>query len=201
MKPHPLAHLIPDSNEFSFRVYRDMPMTKTGELEAVYSSEAFDGAFLSDAGGWQQRIADYDRAQFLDETEGPKYFSEIYDSLESDGDDGCHVYSQLAFDEWEKDGKGSETPYNIFQDSGICVDSSRVEMLWGLLAYLVHHSRGAFRLIYGPAHYPYSERGYCTAGWTLSGCATVNGRVGICPVTPSSWTRTLTSATERATTT
>jgi hypothetical protein len=181
MIPHPLAHLIPVSNQFSVPTLRSNAMALTNAVEAIYDSGEFQGCFIEDAGGWQARIVRYDNDEFMAETEGPKLFSEIHDSIPANEGDGGHVYSQLAFDAWQRDGKGSEQPYSIFQDSGICVDSSNVEMKWGLIGYLVAKSGGRFSMPWGPAHYAYAERGSCGQGWTLGACATVNQRVGICP--------------------
>jgi hypothetical protein len=181
MKPHPLAHLIPDSNQFSLPSLRGTPELLANAVEMIYSNGSFSGCFLSDSGDWQGRIGRYDRDEFMDTADGPRFFSEIYDSLPVGSEDACHVYTGLAFDQWKQQGKGSETPYSIFQDSGICVDSSNVEMKWGLLGYLTSRSGGRFALPYGPAHYAYAERGSCGQGWTLGACATVNQRVAICP--------------------
>lgn len=181
MKPHPLAHLIPDSNEFVLRALQFSPDELTSTVEAIYNSQQFSGCFIDSDGDWQGRIVRYDEDEFLGETEGPKRFSEIVDSLPLDGDDGCHVYTGATFDRWAMEGKGSEKPFSIFQDSGICVDSSNVEMKWGLIGYLVANSGGRFAMPWGPAHYAYAERGYCGQGWSTSACATVNSRVGICP--------------------
>lgn len=182
MRQHPLAHLIPSGNEFVLRTLRGVATILTSAVEAIYDSQQFHGCFLADADDWQGRIARYDEDEFLGETEGPKRFSEIVDSLGNlDGDDGCHVYTGSVFDVWQRDGKGSEKPFSIFQDSGICVDASNVEMKWGLIGRLVAQAAGQFAMPWGPAHYAYAERGYCGQGWSTSACATVNGRVGICP--------------------
>jgi hypothetical protein len=183
MKPHPLAHLIPDSNQFSVAPLRGSASEITTAVEAIYDSGNFDGCFVDESGGWQGRIARYERDEFLGEAAGPKLFSEVVDSISSDSD-GCHVYSNPVYNVWGKQGHGAEKPFSIVQDSGICVDSSNVEMKWGLIGYLVAMSGGKFSMPYGPAHYAYAERGYCGQGWSTSACATVNGRVGICPAMP-----------------
>jgi hypothetical protein len=183
MKPHPLHHLIPDSNTFDLRTLRATPLLLTNAVEAIYDSQQFQGCFIEDAGGWQGRIARYDADEFMGETEGPKLFSEVVDSLQAD-DDGCHVYSGLTFDAWKRDGKGSEQPFSIFQDSGICVDSSNTETKWGLIGYIVSKSAGKYSMPWGPSHYAYAERGSCGQGWSTDACATVNSRVGVCPAMP-----------------
>lgn len=184
MRPHPLAHLIPSSNEFVLRSLRSRPIALTNALESIYENETFSGCFLEDSGGWQERIARYDADEFLSETEGPKLFSEVCDSLQAGDEDDCHVYSRDVYDMWARDGKGSEKPFSIFQNSGICVDSSNTEMKWGLIGRLVATSGGQYSMPWGPAHYAYAERGSCGQGWTTSACATVNSRVGICPAMP-----------------
>ncbi|MCG8431239.1 MAG: hypothetical protein MJA29_08705, partial [Candidatus Omnitrophica bacterium] len=107
-KPHPLADLIPSSNSFDLRAFQNSGCGKSFLLESAYKN-GFVGCFDGHEGeSWAKRIGEYDRDQFLHDTDGPHKFSEIVDSLpDSLGNDfndpeleGCHVYSRHAFEQF-----------------------------------------------------------------------------------------------------
>ena len=184
MPEHPLAKLIPSSNDFSLRALEGD--AKTSALEAAYE-QGFTGCFDGPENeGWAKRIASYDNDEFLYDTpQKNKYFSEIFDSLSADEADGCHVYTKHAFEQFKASAAhpDSDDIFGVVQNHGICVDSSNVEMKAGLLGVRAADPLIAEILKYLPAHYAYAERGYCSHGWGMGSCARVNSQVGWCPAT------------------
>jgi len=180
MTRHPLAHLIPDSNAFDLRA---MPYDRmAGALESLYSNhDGFVGCFLADEGDWQARIDEYDAAEFRYDTPGrKKLWSDIHDVLSTYEADGCHVNTSVVFDQWEKSGRGKFGPFTIYQNFGICVDASLLELMALALARRAAESPNE-EFAYLPAFYLYAARGYCNHGWTMSACASRAMQYGWCP--------------------
>lgn len=182
--PAELAKLIPESNSIDFRQLRGD--AHSNALEQAYSpgGGGFVGCFLDDEDSpwWQRRIARYGDDEFMGETEGAKLFSEVVDDLKADDGDGCHVYSRHAIECHSKDGEYQhDGPFSVFQDFGICVESSGIYTDNYLLGVRAKKSSFREQMKFLSAHYQYAERGYCYHGWYMGARARESEKRGWCP--------------------
>lgn len=154
---------------------------RTVWLEEQYDNEHNVGCFLPSHGGEEGAYAEREMEKFRDSAGKDAYlFTDIVDSLEPQNEFG-HIASIATFITYERDCKGPDKPFSIFQDSGICVDASNVEMKTGLLATRAFFPQFGEILKYLPAFYQYAERGYCGGGWYMGACASKNLEFGWCP--------------------
>ena len=203
--PASIIRHIPESN-FDFR---GMPrnVAKSDAIEDKYSLEqngtTFHGCFTDDRDSprWMKAAKSYSDAKFEDETEGPVEFSEIFDSLPAaeynvsdllgdDAKEGQHVYTQCAYDAFDRDTVHKfDRPYTLYQDFGICVDASNKQQCTQMLGIRAMDPDIQEILEFLAAHYAYAERGYCRHGWTMGECANVNIKNKCCSRSPGSSNR------------
>lgn len=174
-KTHPLANLIPDNNSMKLQAVRSGSQT----IDQAYES-GFVGAFDTHDEIWAQKVSEYDRDEFMGDTDGEHKFSEIHDSLLKDEADGCHVYTSQAFATFNRD-KAPDAVDWLFkgqQDSGCCVDACNVALKQGVFGIRAADPQYSEIYKWLPAYWTYQYRGYCGAGWSGSACATQNKRYG-----------------------
>ena len=158
---HPLASIIPESNQF--HLCGASKAENVVKCQNQYLSREFAGCFLLRNGGWQKEIADFEHNEFLRATQPPHLYSDIRENLWGDEGDGNCVRLEKLLAHWLKDGKGYEWPLHNSHTTGIDVEVSGVQAVTQVLQKmdrlpsLIHH-RG---------------RGFGPHGWCIAGFARI----------------------------
>jgi len=160
---------------------------KTAALEAAYDN-GFCGCFLTDDTGPEGRIARWDRDEFRDNLGQLSYsFEDVIVPLNDPATEEGYIASMDAFDTWSRDADptADDWLFECRQNSGICVGSSGVETLHGLLGTRAADASigEIFRWLAG--QYAYAFRSGCGQGWTMGSHANVTVQHGYCLALPS----------------